>query len=183
MECTANDVLAAKLKELPRGLQDPLIKVQDRGHIQLNLPALLEQHISTGINDDTATDADKDKLPEQQQLEQLRKPSHEVVLQVIGTIDWQKLQVAALDLSGWDLQLKGWEQLLKGMGQADAMRKLVLSNSNIAAKPGEQQQLTAEAEKSSMQHVTCMDCLQLATVQDDCTASQLALIIAPRRRA
>lgn len=57
-------------------------------------------------------------------------------MQVLDLIDWQKLQVTALDLSGWQLGLAGWERLAGKVQQANAMRKLVLSNCDISTDPG-----------------------------------------------
>jgi hypothetical protein len=125
MDQTVRDLLAAKLSKLPPRLSAAAVRVADRGNVQLNLPALLQQHLSSST--DTAAAADT--------LQQQR-PSHEAVLQLLSTLDWQNLQVTALDVSGWDLQLSGWKQLLGSVRRANAMRKLVLSNCNITGNPG-----------------------------------------------
>lgn len=133
MDQSVRDVLAAKLAKLPPRLSDAAVRVADRGNVQLNLPALLQQHRSSTGNDTTAH---TDNTVDQQ-------PSHEAVLQLLSTVDWQVLQVTALDVSGWDLQLAGWKQLLGSIRRANAMRKLVLSNCNITGDPGEEVSHTA----------------------------------------
>lgn len=129
MDQSVRDLLAAKLAKLPPRLSDAAVRVADRGNVQLNLPALLQQHrsSSSSTGNDTTAQADTDL-----------QPSHEAVLQLLSTVDWQVLQVTALDVSGWDLQLAGWKQLLGSIRRANAMRKLVLSNCNITGDPGEE---------------------------------------------
>lgn len=132
MDQSVRDLLAAKLAKLPPRLSDAAVRIADRGNVQLNLPALLQQqHRSSTGNDDTAAQADTLAVDQHQ-------PSHEAILQLLSTtVDWQVLQVTALDVSGWDLQLAGWKQLLASIRRANAMRKLVLSNCNITGDPGE----------------------------------------------
>jgi hypothetical protein len=138
MTLSASDILAAELAKLPARLQDESVTIKDRGNVQLNLPALLRQHIfSAGEDNTTATaDTDADTI-KQQQRQRLLQPSNSDVKQLISKIDWQKLQVTALDLSRWDLQLQGWKLLAKSISRANAMRKLVLSNCSISSDAGE----------------------------------------------
>lgn len=137
MAQSASDILAAELAKLPARLQDESVRIKDRGNVQLHLPALLRQHISSTCENDTTAAADTDAgSSKEQQRQRLLQPSQADLKQLISTIDWQKLQVTALDLSRWDLQLQGWKLLLKHISRANAMRKLVLSNCSISGNAG-----------------------------------------------
>jgi hypothetical protein len=118
-----------------------------RGNIQLNLPALIKQHLSTtSSKDDTAPETDTDPgLSQDQQT--LLQPSHADVLRAVQLLSEQirdeAVLISALDLSGWDLGLEGWQQLVKCVMHSNnnkqvhiVLRKVVLRNCCISGNPG-----------------------------------------------
>jgi hypothetical protein len=56
---------------------------------------------------------------------------------VLDLIDWDVVQVTALDVSGWNMGLKGWKHLAAKLERTNALHELVLSNCRVTAGLGE----------------------------------------------
>jgi hypothetical protein len=131
MTTSVLDALKVALGSVPPTLLDDAAEVANRGSVQLHLPALGRRHWSKLRADDTAAEADVDATAAELDRQQLLEPQHEAVVQSLDAVDWGRLVVIALDMSGWDLRLDGWQQLLKKLSKSNVMRKLVLSDCNI----------------------------------------------------
>lgn len=104
------------------------------GNVQINVPALLKQHLcSMRINDETTPAGDSGPSLSDEELQQLLQPPHEVVLKAVELVRWQQLLVTALDMSGWPVQPTGFKKLISQFEHTAAMRKLVLSNCGLTA--------------------------------------------------
>jgi hypothetical protein len=167
MGSSVQDVLLSRLSELPPVMRDK--SLADRGNIQLNLPALVKQHLSTASSKgDTSPQDDTDPGISQDQ-QNLVKPSHADVLRAAQLLSEQirdqAVCITALDMSGWDLRLKGWQQLLKGVRNM-LLCKVVLQNCCISGNPGgwlrkqQQQQQGARANTVTQHnhHRVCYKC-------------------------